>query len=129
MPRRKVDTVDKRTFHVHYRLDDDGSWFVKAADLKGAHTSGRSIATARSNICEAIALVVDDDNPFELTESFELPDIDALTATQQLRAEAQQLTETADQALRNYVAKSELSVRDLGALFGLSFQRIQQLRS
>jgi predicted RNase H-like HicB family nuclease len=129
MPRRKVDAVDKRTFHVHYRLDDDGSWFVKSTDLQGAHTSGRSIVTARANIREAVALVLDDDDPFELTESFDLPDLDALTTAQQLRAEAQQLTETADLALKSYVAKSELSVRDLGALFGLSFQRIQQLRS
>ena len=70
-----------------------------------------------------------DEHSFELNETFDLPNVEALTAAQQLRVDAQQLTEQADRALKTYVATSPLSVRDLGELLGLSFQRIQQLRN
>jgi predicted RNase H-like HicB family nuclease len=63
------------TFHVHYSRDSDGSWFAKARDLQGAHSSGARISAARANIREAIALVLDIKNPtFELSESFDQQD-------------------------------------------------------
>ncbi len=130
MSRRKMDAVEKPTFSVHYRLDTDSSWFVKASDIQGAHTSGRRITTARANIREAIGVVLDiDEDSFDLSETFDLPDSEALTNARPLRAQAQSLAETADQALKAYVSQSKLSVRDLGELLGLSFQRIQQLRN
>lgn len=125
-----MDTIVKPSWAVRYRLDSDGSWFVKATDVQGAHSSGRRIATARTNIREAIALVLDiEDDSFDLTETFDLPDIEALSAAQKMRQDAAQLTEAADTALKNYVKTSQLSVRDLGELLGLSFQRVHQLRS
>ena len=48
----------KPTYNVHYRLDDDGSWFVKANEIQGAHSAGRRTTTARANIREAIAVVL-----------------------------------------------------------------------
>lgn len=130
MPRKKVVAVSTPpTFHVHYGLDSDGSWFVKARDVQGAHSSGRRISTARANIREAIALVLDTDDPFELSESFDLPDSDALKSAQHLRTQAKLVTDSADRAIKEYVQQSQLSVRDLGDLFGLSFQRIQQLKT
>ena len=130
MPRKKLDPVAKQTYNVRYLLDDDGSWFVRAIDVQGAHSSGRRISSARTNIREAIAVALDvDEHSFELTETFDLPNLEALTAAQKLRADAKQLSDDADRALKIYVATSPLSVRDLGELLGLSFQRIQQLKS
>jgi predicted RNase H-like HicB family nuclease len=69
-----------QTFAVHYRLGSDGSWFVNAVDVQGAHTSGRNITTARANIREAIALVLDgDEQSFDLLETFDSPGGDELT--------------------------------------------------
>jgi predicted RNase H-like HicB family nuclease len=76
----KRGSVVKQTFAVHYRLDSDGSWFVNTGDVQGAHTSGRHITTARANIREAIALALDvDEQSFDLLETFDFPDVDALT--------------------------------------------------
>lgn len=121
----------QKTYAVHYSHDDNGLWLVQAAHLPGAHSHGRSITSARRNITEAIALVlnVDDESSFHLAESFEFPEDKKLDEVLALRGQAQRLSADADNALRSYVTRSVLSVRDLAELFGLSFQRIHQLRA
>jgi predicted RNase H-like HicB family nuclease len=130
MTYQKGRTKTDETYAVHYSHDDNGLWLVRALDLPGAHSHGRSIIAARRNIKEAIALVldIDDESVLNLTESFVFPDDTKLDQVLALRGEAQKLTVDADNALRAYVSRSVLSVRDLAELLGLSFQRIQQLR-
>jgi predicted RNase H-like HicB family nuclease len=120
-----------KTYAVHYSHDDNGLWLAQAADLPGAHSHGRSITTARRNITEAIALLldVDDESTFRLAESFAFPEDNKLDEVLALRGQAQRLSADADNALRSYVTRSVLSVRDLAELLGLSFQRIHQLRA
>ena len=119
------------TYVVHYSHDDNGLWLVQAVDLPGAHSHGRSITSARRNITEAIALVLDveDESTFRLAESFAFPEDNKLDEVLALRGQAQRLSADADNALRSYVTRSVLSVRDLAELLGLSFQRIHQLRA
>ena len=67
-------------YGAHYIVDDNGAWFVKVADIPGPHSHGRTIAAARKNIREAIALVLDlnDDASFDLTETFDIPNREQL---------------------------------------------------
>ena len=121
---------ERREYHAHYSLDDNGSWFVKVANLPGAHSHGRTIVAARKNIREAVALVLDldDYNGFDVTETFDIPNRDQLDTVLALRTSARTIVNDADQATREYITRSDLSVRDLSELVGLSFQRIQQIR-
>jgi predicted RNase H-like HicB family nuclease len=118
------------SYNAHYIVDDNGAWFVKVADIPGAHSHGRTIAAARKNIREAIALVLDldDDTCFDLTETFDIPNREQLDTVLALRNRAQTIASDADQATRDYIARSNLSVRDLSELVGLSFQRVHQIR-
>jgi predicted RNase H-like HicB family nuclease len=118
------------SYNAHYIVDDNGAWFVKVPDIPGAHSHGRTIAAARKNIREAIALVLDldDDTCFDLTETFDIPNREQLDTVLALRNRAQTIASDADQATRDYIARSNLSVRDLSELVGLSFQRVHQIR-
>ncbi len=129
-----------KTNDVHkviYRRDDNGLWFAKAPEIRGAHSHGRTLATARRNIREAIALVLDsdDDRSFGLEEEFHLDERKVQAAIKKARALRNRAAEidsaaqiaTEDALLAALNANAGLSLRDLGELLGLSFQRVQQL--
>jgi predicted RNase H-like HicB family nuclease len=117
-------------YRAHYIVDDNGSWFVKVTGLPGAHSHGRTIVAARKNIREAVALVldIDDETAFDLAETFDVPNRKQLDTVLALRNRAQSIANDADRATRDYIKRSNLSVRDLSELVGLSFQRIHQIR-
>lgn len=128
---------EKDVYKVVYRRDDNGSWFVKAPEVQGAHSHGRTLAAARRNIREAIGLVLDieDEQGFRLEEDFRLQDPRLQAAIKKARAlrdraaeidtEVQAATEEALMVALD--PRVGLSLRDLGELMGLSFQRVQQL--
>jgi predicted RNase H-like HicB family nuclease len=126
----RAKKAQRVSYNAHYIVDDNGAWFVKVADIPGGHSHGRTIAAARKNVREAIALVLDldDDASFDLTESFDIPNREQLDTVLALRRRAQTVAFDADQATRDYIARSSLSVRDLSELVGLSFQRVHQIR-
>jgi predicted RNase H-like HicB family nuclease len=126
----RATKAQRASYNAHYIVDDNGAWFVKVADIPGAHSHGRTIASARKNIREAIALVLDldDEASFDLSETFDIPNREQLDAVLALRSRAQTVASDADQATRAYIARSTLSVRDLSELVGLSFQRVHQIR-
>jgi predicted RNase H-like HicB family nuclease len=62
---------------VVYQLDEAGVWYIRAADIPGCHSEGRSIEDARRNIREAIAAADGDPND-ELKETF-LPTVKPAT--------------------------------------------------
>jgi predicted RNase H-like HicB family nuclease/predicted DNA-binding protein YlxM (UPF0122 family) len=136
MPGERVAAMSKRGYVAVYELDDNGSWFVHVPDLKGAHSHGRSLAQARKNIREAVALVLDmEPEEFFLFDRVQLaPDIERLvTSVKELRTEADEMQEFATWATEDVVknlsfGEHPLSLRDIADVLGISFQRVHQIR-
>jgi predicted RNase H-like HicB family nuclease len=123
--------------HVVFERDDNGRWFVHCPGLVGAHSHGRTLASARSNVREAIALVLDvaDDSGFDLVEDIRLNDPTlqgSVEHARSLRDRANGLEQQARSATLEAIKVStgsdaSLGMRDLADLLGLSHQRIQQI--
>ena len=130
---------DRDTFLVVFEKDDNNRWFVRCPDLPGAHSHGRTLASARANIREAIALVLDldDDSDFDLSEVVRLPDpnlqrlVDRARELRDSAAEAEEESRlaTIEAVVESTGSSASLSLRDLADLLGLSHQRVQQLMS
>jgi predicted RNase H-like HicB family nuclease len=58
---------------VIFEHDEDGWWVASAAEIKGCHTQGRSIAQARQRFGEALGLFVDHPEKVALVEDIRLP--------------------------------------------------------
>ena len=128
----------KKTYTVRYERDGDGWWVATVPDVQGCHTQGKSIAQARKRIREALALSVDISgkaaDALELIDNVQLPT---------KLAKAVEAHEAAVEAAENHAAELQdkrakvakaltaqgLSVRDVGEVLGISFQRVQQLVS
>lgn len=124
-------------YEAVYEIDDNGSWFVRVPQVKGAHSHGRSLTAARKNIREALALVLDtDERDLLVTDKVELPaDLQNLAdAARELRIEAAEMQEfatlaTADAIKALSFGRYSFSLRDVSELLGISFQRVQQVRA
>ncbi len=126
-------------YNVTFERDGNDRWFVRCPEVRGAHSHGRTLASARSNIREAIALVLDitDETEFDLVETVHLLDSGlqvALKTARDLRQRAVDLEAEASSATIEALAASansedSLGMRDLADLLGLSHQRVQQLAS
>ncbi len=122
---------------VTFQRDDNGRWLVRCPQLQGAHSHGRTLASARTNIREAICLVldIDDEMSFDLIEEVLLPDSKLQNVVDQARDLRQAATDSEHAAqaatLRAVTtagkSRTQLSTRDLADLLGLSHQRVQQL--
>ncbi|HEX2179704.1 MAG TPA: type II toxin-antitoxin system HicB family antitoxin [Actinomycetota bacterium] len=129
--------MSKVMYEAIYQMDDNGSWFVRVPEVKGAHSHGRSLAAARKNIRQALALVLDtDERDLLITDKVELPaDLKTLAdAARELRGEAAELQEFATLATVDAIkalsfGRLPLSLRDVSELLGISFQRVQQVRA
>ena len=129
--------TERTVHHVVFERDDNDRWFVHCPDLPGAHSHGRTLASARSNIREAIGLVLDteDGSNITLVEDIRLGDAvlqGSVEQARQLRHRAiglaqQARTATLEAIERSTVSDTALSMRDLADLLGLSHQRVQQL--
>ena len=132
-----VDKTMTPAYRVTYEHDSNGLWFVRCPAVPGAHSHGRTIVSARGNIREAVALVLDlpEGTHVDLDEEFSLGDPvveAALAHARQLRRQASELDEQARSATIEAIAtarnaEESLSLRDLADLVGLSHQRIQQI--
>jgi predicted RNase H-like HicB family nuclease len=131
--------MTRAAYEVTYERDSNDRWFVHCPNVPGAHSHGRTLASARFNIREAIALVLDirDEAGFDLVETIHLPDAElraALDTARNLRQRAIDVDEKASKATLEAVAASvssedSLGVRDIADLLGISHQRVQQLAS
>ena len=128
-----------RTYKITIEPDDNGWWTVSADDVRGAHSDGQTLARARTNIREAIALMEDlpegAEATMELEERIVLPVgvRDAVEYVQQLRAEAERINLLVRGATNDALDVLEkclpdLGLRDQADLLGVSFQRVAQLR-
>jgi hypothetical protein len=110
-----------------------GWWALDAEGIRGVHTQVRRIDQAEDMARDAIAGVLDvAPGSFEVTVGPEMPDavraiVDQATTA---RSQAAQAQDTAAQLTREAARRlvgEGLTVRDAGALLGVSHQRIAQL--
>lgn len=126
------------TYGVVFEMDDNGWWFVDAPEVNGAHSHGPTLARAKANIAEAIALMTDaEPGDVEVAPTFRLrvevqSSVEAARARRQeaeeARREATERTRTAVADLRCAYG-STLSNRDIAELVGVSHQRVAQILS
>lgn len=126
-----ADEVTEQTYRVVVTRED-GNWLGDVPDLAGAHTFARSLPSLDKALREVIVLAADlpDEAMPDLVLDYEYrtgdPRIDQDAArVRQLRAqlaEVEALTVLSVRALT-----PELSVRDAGALLGVSPQRVSQI--
>src|SRR5262249_21569187 len=104
---------------------------AEVAELQGVRTQGRSIETVRRRVPEAIE-AAGESGPYELERRFNLSEesLDAKLATiRKLYAQARRNEEEA-QEMRRAVARvltKKMSLRDAGAVLGVTGARVQQL--
>ena len=116
------------TYSVSCRRVGDW-WAVSVPELKGLHTQARRLDQVAAMAREAIALLLDvDPATVDVEVRPELPGtvtaaLDARQAARDADEKAEQATATAIRALLS----DGYTVRDAGALLGLSPQRISQI--
>jgi predicted RNase H-like HicB family nuclease len=126
-----VATMTRYT--VRYTRDAAGWWVASVPKVRGCHTQGRTLEEARRRIREALGLAVANADAAVLVDDVRLPReirrTMAQSRTARTRAErAQQDAEAATTAaVRLLRRRLKMSVRDAGALLGLSHQRVHQL--
>lgn len=124
-------TKRKRVYTVRIERDEDGWWFATVLEVPGCHTQGKTIATVRERIREAMAACGAPEVADLREEIHTAADLDAeLEALKTTREEADRLAKESAEKTRRVaarLAKAGLSRRDVGELLGVSFQRVQQL--
>lgn len=126
----------------HFRVvyePDQGGWHAYIPDVKGCRTWGRTLATARTNIREALSLCEDViPNAAKVAEHAELEDDVRLPgvsgplleehkkAVEAWEAVGEKLREVKAKAARA-LTKNGISLRDAGELLGLSHGRVKQI--
>lgn len=125
----------KKSYTARYAFED-GDWIVEIDGIPQVHSFGRTLARARDNIRDALALWVQATDPAGLviSEQFEgLPQsvVDVVAEANQTRVEAAELSDraqalTAD-AVRRLVGELGMTVRDAANLLHISHQRVHQL--
>jgi hypothetical protein len=116
---------------------EDGAWLADVPDLQGAHTFARNLPALDRYVREVIALAADLEDAADVTLEWEIHtgDDDVDKELGQLRAERDRLdacrkdVEAQTASYARALAARGFSVRDTGALLGVSPQRAQQLIS
>jgi len=136
MPRRKVAHRFKVTLELETQPDGSNGWLVDIPSVQGCHSDGRSLAEARRNIREALAVSLDDEDRDAIAEAavFE----EEIVIPQRLRAAVRRFLrerELAETAAAKHRAASAaaladlteaLSLRDAGQLLGLSQEGVRK---
>ncbi len=106
-----------------------GWWAISVAELKGIHSQARRLDQVPAMAAEAIALLLDvDPASIRVEVRPEVPSV-VTTALDARRAarEADQRADGATAAAVHSLLQDGYTVRDAGALLGLSPQRISQI--
>jgi predicted RNase H-like HicB family nuclease len=120
-------------YTVTYEKDRTGWWIASVKQLRGCHTQGRTIEQARKRIKEALGLFVNNADKAILIENIKLPQnvnqiLAKLSATRKkAEQESERLSDLTAEAACMLTEDLNMSVRDAGAVLGLSHQRVHQL--
>jgi hypothetical protein len=112
---------------------EDGYWVAVVDGLRGGATETRRLDRIEDQVRELVAWLADArEDSFQLAWQYELPRplADLLQALHEKRDTLKRAKDEYEAATRDAVAEARsesISVRDTGALLGLSYQRIQQL--
>jgi len=131
-----MTTIKKRpVYRVNVTRERD-AWLADVPDVPGAHTFARSLSALQRSVREVIVLMTarPDDalDDFDLDLRYEIGDSSAaVAAARRARVEAEQAERASAEAIRQAVAElpASLSVRDVAALLGVSYQRVAQVRA
>lgn len=136
MPRTKV----AQTFKVIFEPEPDGSaWNVTIPSVQGCHTYGRSLAEARRNAREALAVSLDDDDRDAIAEAAVFEEDIRLPARVRAAVEKLQKTKANEELLlarmrelQRAVAlllteQQRLSLRDAGEVLGMSPEGVRKV--
>jgi len=119
-----------------YRVtaERDGRWWlIRVPEVPAAFTQARRLDQAEAMAREVVALLLDaPEDSFDLhLEPVIPPEIaEDLDEARRLRSEAKQVAEQASERFRHaarILAIQGLTVRDIGSILGVSYQRAQQL--
>jgi len=130
MSGREVVAVSRPSYEVTVRRDPEDAryWLVDLVDEPGAHTFGRSLAEAKRNAVEMVALWFElEAEDFELDWDIRLGKLaPVVKRARTAMAHAEEDQRRRDEAVRALTGAG-VSYRDVAELLGLSFQRVAQI--
>lgn len=125
--------MTRPTYRVHCERDGRKYWFVRVPEVSGAFTQTRRLDEVEETARDVVALLLEaPHDSFDLEVEVHLPDAvdDKLARARDLRRHAEheqaEATDLTREAARK-LADRGLTVRDVGRILGVSFQRAQQL--
>ena len=127
-----TNSTDTTTYRVEV-VRSGNWWAITVPDLPGTFSQAKRLDQVDGNAREAIALMTDtDEDQFDLDVNVDTdPDIAALIADLNASSEATIKAKADEAKARQRVVralqKRELPTRDIGALIGLSHQRVAQI--
>lgn len=122
----------RKGYVVRYERDE-AAWWVAAVKGVPAQSQGRTIEQARERIREALGALLDvEPTDIEITDDVQLRPAERkqLVAARKAAARAKAESTRAELATRTAarsLVKSGMSLRDAGALLGVSRQRVHQI--
>ena len=125
--------MTRQRYTAHCEWDETGWWVVTVPELAGAVTQSRRLDQVPGDVAEVIQLLTDKGpEAYELDVEAHVPGAVGEEASHaaELRAAADRLSQEAQEATAKAVRTlraAGLTVRDVGSLLGVSFQRVQQL--
>lgn len=111
---------------------DGRFWFLESLDIRGFATQARTVAEIPGMACDLAAMLTGrSEADFDVEVTFDAPEVTAhLCAADELASKADEL-KAASAKERHEAAmvlkRQGVTVRDIGAVLGVSHQRAQQL--
>lgn len=125
--------TDRSRYNVDCEWDETGWWVVTMRELDGAVTQSRRLDQVPGDVAEVIRLLTGEGpDAYDLHVEARVagPVGDEAARAAELRAASDRMSREAREATAQVVGElrsAGLSMRDVGSLVGVSYQRVQQL--